>query len=192
MKRLLTLLAAALTTGFAALAQPQGPPPGGFPGAPKELSCKEKKEIGKATTEKMKSYLKLNEKQFKKLGKINKRYADVVGEEKHEAPAEKPGKIGRPIYGDETGPNYDTPRHPHPKPNGSAAGGQGSSRPTPPPGFEPGNGFPGGPGFGPSEDDIQYLAKRRAKYVKKLGKVLSADQLSEWKSRQRPFPGVDD
>ena len=188
MKKLAILLAVALTASFSALAQPFGPPPDGFPGGRppgfgpdrQELSSEEKKAIGAATTEKMKSYLELNEKQIKTLGKINKRFADVVGEEKKAG-----GTLGRPIYGDKSGPNYDTPGRPHPKKGNLEA----SDRPTPSEGFRPG---PGAPEFGPVSFDDEYLVSRRNKYVKKLGKVLSADQFKNWKSRQRPFPGVDE
>lgn len=175
-KFLTTLLAAVLTAGFAALAQPQEPGSEAISGQ-KRLSCKEKKEIGRATTEKMQSYLELNDKQIKKLDRINKRFADVVG-------AERPRTIGRPIYGDDR-PFYDTPGRPHP-----------SGR----------NGVPAS--WFRDEEILNELAmkeamaelppedatliKRRVKYVKKLGKVLTADQYSTWKSRQLPFPGVDD
>lgn len=179
MKKLAILLAAVLATGFAAVAQPQGPPPGGFPGR-QELSCKEKKEIGKATTEKMKSYLNLTEKQIRKLEKANRRFADVVGEE-------KAAKIGtaKPIYGNQSGPFYDTPGRPHPSGNNGVPGSWIKNQ-GPPPGFEAPEGQ--APADFPADPSV---VSRRSRYVKKLGKILSEEQFGHWKSRQLPFPGAD-
>ena len=153
---LATLIGATLASGFVAVAQPMGPPPS------QELSSKEKAAIGKETTANMQSYLELNAKQVKKLGRLNKRFADVVGQEKTEKRS-KP--VGRPVFGDESGPNYGRPAKP------------GRQEPM----FDVA-GFP--------EDVIsEELAARRKKYVKKLGKVLTAEQFQAWQSRQHPFPG---
>mgnify|MGYP007070251567 CR=1 FL=1 len=159
-------------TEAASMAQPAAP----------QLTKAEKAALAQERTESMTADLDLTGKQARKVGTLNKRFADVLGEVK---------PLGKPIYGGPSGPYYDTPGRPHP---GGKNGVPGSWSRNP-------DGAPaaGGIGIGPAPDSgesgpapiSEKTLKRRARYVKKLGKILTAGQFSLWKSSQRPFPGED-
>lgn len=124
------ILAALLTVGMAASAQPQGGPgfggpgqhgpgfgpgPGG-PGAPgqgQSLTSEQKAKIAKEYTDRMNSVLTLTEKQYKKAYNVNKKYADVLPRIKREHPARMKSNDG---------PHYDTPGRPHPSGNNGVPG----------------------------------------------------------------------
>ena len=120
------------------------------------------------------SNLDLSEKQEKKIERLNKRYSDVVGQEIEV-------KFGKPIYGDHNGPFYDTPGRPHPSGRNGVPGSWSHNQ--------------GGQAAQPmaasqSVEPIKVskkLLKRRAKYEKKMSKILTPDQFETWKSRQVPF-----
>lgn len=134
MKKILVLLAAAAIAVSAFAAAPVDPA---------------------ARTESMTSKLGLNERQVRKVSRLNERFADVLGEEI---------SIGKPIYGDHNGPFYDTPGRPHPS-------------------IKPAQEEPMDPKV------AEKLAKRRAKYEKKLARILTPEQFATWQEGQRPFPG---
>lgn len=117
---------------------------------PWDYSKAEKAEFAAARTEWMQEVLELSGKQLKKLSKLNRNYADVLGEEK---------PFGKPVYGGTNGPFYDTPGRPHP---GQTVSGE----------------------VAPAK-----VLKRRARYVKKLGKVLTETQFADWKTYILPLPG---
>ena len=106
-----------------------------------------------ARTESMTVKLGLNERQVRKVSRLNERFADVLGEEI---------SIGKPIYGDHNGPFYDTPGRPHPS-------------------IKPAQEEPMDPKV------VEKLAKRRARYEKKLARILTAEQFTSWQKGQKPF-----
>lgn len=131
-----------------------------------------------ARTESMTAKLGLSERQVRKVSRLNDRYADVLGEEK---------SFGKPIYGGPSGPYYDTPGRPHPS-GQNGVPGSWSRNPD------------GAPQVGPaigvataSVDDAtdakaaEKLVKRRAKYEKKLSRILTPEQFADWSEGQMPF-----
>ena len=156
MKKILILLAAAAIAVSAFAAAPVDPA---------------------ARTESMTTKLGLNERQVRKVSRLNERFADVLGEEK---------TIGRPIYGDYNGPYYDTPGRPHPSGHNGVPGSW-SKNPS------------GAPNVGSAVEEApakveqvdpkvaEKLTKRRAKYEKKLARILTPEQFTEWKEGQKPF-----
>lgn len=142
-----------------------------------------------ARTESMTAKLSLNERQVRKVSRLNARYSDVLGEEI---------VLGKPIYGGESGPYYDTPGRPHPS-GQNGVPGSWSKNP---------NGAPDGAAMGVSSaevapadgaavaDDsaagskkVEKLLKRRAKYEKKLARILTPEQFKDWSEGQKPFTG---
>ena len=142
-----------------------------------------------ARTESMTKKLGLNDRQARKVLRLNKRYSDVLGEEI---------KIGKPIHGGPEGPYYDTPGRPHPS-GQNGVPGSWSRNP---------NGAPDGAAMGVSSaevapadgaavaDDsaagskkVEKLLKRRAKYEKKLARILTPEQFKDWSEGQKPFTG---
>ena len=130
-----------------------------------------------ARTESMTKKLGLNDRQARKVYRLNLRYSDVLGEEI---------TLGRPIYGDSNGPYYDTPGRPHPSGNNGVPGSW-SKNPDGAPNV--------GPAVGVAPVQVEpmdpkvaeKLAKRRAKYEKKLARILTPEQFTEWKEGQKPF-----
>ena len=130
-----------------------------------------------ARTESMTKKLGLNERQVRKVSRLNERFADVLGEEI---------TIGKPIYGDSNGPYYDTPGRPHPSGNNGVPGSwsrnpDGAPNVGPAIGVAPAHVEPMDPKV------VEKLAKRRAKYEKKLSRILTPEQFTEWKEGQKPF-----
>lgn len=172
MKKLIFLFAVMLGTLSTAHALPQA------------LSKEEKAALAAARTESMASSLGLEGKQVKKVGCLNKRFADVLGEEK--VPI-------RPIYGDRTGPYYDTPGRPHPSGRNGVPGSWSRN--------SDGSADVFGISVGPAMDKtasssapenekaVAKALKRRAKYEKKLSRILTSEQFGIWQSRQLPFNG---
>ena len=135
-----------------------------------------------ARTESMTTNLGLNERQVRKVSRLNERFADVLGEEI---------TIGKPIYGDSNGPYYDTPGRPHPSGHNGVPGSW-SKNPDGAPNVGPAIGV--APASGVTSEDAapvskegQKLLKRRARYEKKLSRILTADQFTEWQEGQKPF-----
>ena len=130
-----------------------------------------------ARTESMTTKLGLNERQVRKVSRLNERFADVLGEEI---------TIGKPIYGDANGPYYDTPGRPHPSGNNGVPGSWSRN-----PDGAPNVGLT--VGVAPAQVEpmdpkvAEKLAKRRAKYEKKLARILTPEQFTEWKEGQKPF-----
>lgn len=161
MKKLIVLLAAATLAVSAFAADPSA--------APVDPA---------ARTESMTAKLSLNERQVRKVSRLNARYSDVLGEEI---------VLGKPIYGGESGPYYDTPGRPHPSGNNGVPGSWSKN--------------PGGaPQVGPAIDvapasaqsdakAVAKLVKRRTKYEKKLSRILTPEQFATWSEGQMPFTG---
>lgn len=158
MKKILSLLAAAALAVSALAATPVDPA---------------------ARTESMTKKLSLNERQVRKVSRLNERFADVLGEEI---------TFGKPIYGDSNGPYYDTPGRPHPSGHNGVPGSwsrnpDGAPNVGPSVGVAPAQVEPMDPKV------VEKLAKRRAKYEKKLARILTEEQFTTWSEGQRPFPG---
>ena len=130
-----------------------------------------------ARTESMTTKLGLNERQVRKVSRLNERFVDVLGEEI---------TIGRPIYGDANGPYYDTPGRPHPSGNNGVPGSW-SKNPDGAPNVGPAIGVAPAQVEPVDPKVAEKLAKRRAKYEKKLSRILTPEQFTEWKEGQKPF-----
>ena len=130
-----------------------------------------------ARTESMTTKLGLNERQVRKVSRLNERFADVLGEEI---------TIGKPIYGDSNGPYYDTPGRPHPSGNNGVPGSW-SKNPDGAPNVGPAIGVAPAQVEPVDPKVAEKLAKRRAKYEKKLARILTPEQFTEWKEGQKPF-----
>ena len=192
MKKFAMILAAALTVGIAASAQPQGGPgfggpgqhgPGYGPGAPgqeQSLTSEQKAQIAKKYTDRMHSTLTLTEKQYKKAYKVNKKYADVLPPVKRQHAARPEAARSEKKGAD--GPHYDTPGRPHPSGNNGVPGSwsrDDRERPS----LEA---VPAGEGFegqGPDEKTMKKVEKRKAAYDKKIAKVLTAEQKEAWDAK---------
>ena len=160
MKKILILLAAAAIAVSAFAAAPVDPA---------------------ARTESMTKKLGLNERQVRKVSRLNERFADVLGEEK---------TIGRPIYGDYNGPYYDTPGRPHPSGhNGVPASWYYSTGGSPLVSADAGTASSDKVAAeeAPVSKEGQKLLKRRAKYEKKLSRILTEEQFTIWQEGQKPF-----
>ena len=142
-----------------------------------------------ARTESMTKKLGLNDRQARKVLRLNMRYSDVLGEEI---------KIGKPIHGGPEGPYYDTPGRPHPSgqngvpgswsknPNGApdgAAMGVSSAE------VAPADGAAVADGSDANSKEVEKLLKRRAEYEKKLARILTPEQFKDWLEGQKPFTG---
>ena len=185
MKKIFVLLAAAVLAVSALAAVPaaasEAPATVVAPAAPVDPV---------ARTESMVSKLCLSDRQARKVLRLNKRYSDVLGEEI---------KIGKPIHGGPEGPYYDTPGRPHPSgqngvpgswsrnPNGApdgAAMGVSSAE------VAPAEGAAVAGGSAPANSKaVEKLLKRRAKYEKKLARILTPEQFKDWSEGQKPFTG---
>lgn len=158
MKKLFVLLAAALLAVSASASAPVDPA---------------------ARTESMTAKLSLNERQARKVSRLNTRYSDVLGEEI---------VLGKPIYGGESGPYYDTPGRPHPSGNNGVPGSWSKN-----PGGEPNVGPAIGVAPASAQSDasdakaVEKLVKRRTKYEKKLSRILTPEQFATWSEGQMPF-----
>lgn len=134
-----------------------------------------------ARTESMTKKLGLNDRQARKVFRLNNRYSDVLGEEI---------KIGKPIYGGPEGPYYDTPGRPHPSGQNGVPGSWSKN-----PGGEPNVGPAIGVAPASTQSDasdakaVEKLVKRRTKYEKKLSRILTPEQFKDWSEGQKPFTG---
>ena len=136
-----------------------------------------------ARTESMTANLGLSERQVRKVSRLNERFADVLGEEKI---------FGKPIYGDYDGPFYDTPGRPHPSGhNGVPASWYNNTGGSPLVSSASDVAPAGNTGAADASADkeTQKLLKRRAKYEKKLARILTEEQYTIWSEGQAPFPG---
>lgn len=184
MKKIFVLLAAAVLAVSALAAVPaaasEAPATVVAPSAPVDPV---------ARTESMTKKLGLNDRQARKVLRLNMRYSDVLGEEI---------KIGKPIHGGPEGPYYDTPGRPHPSgqngvpgswsknPNGApdgAAMGVSSAE------VAPADGAAVADGSDANSKEVKKLLKRRAKYEKKLARILTPEQFKDWSEGQKPFTG---
>ena len=161
MKKILILLAAAAIAVSAFAAAPVDPA---------------------ARTESMTKKLGLNERQVRKVSRLNERFADVLGEEI---------AFGKPIYGDYDGPFYDTPGRPHPSGhNGVPASWYYSTGGSPLVSADAGAASSDNAAAAeeaPVSKEGQKLLKRRAKYEKKLSRILTEEQFTIWQEGQKPF-----
>lgn len=184
MKKILVLLAAAVLAVSALAAVPaaasEAPATVVAPAAPVDPV---------ARTESMTKKLGLNDRQARKVLRLNMRYSDVLGEEI---------KIGKPIHGGPEGPYYDTPGRPHPSgqngvpgswsknpngaPNGAAMGVSSAE-------VAPADGAAVADGSDANSKEVKKLLKRRAKYEKKLARILTPEQFKDWSEGQKPFTG---
>ena len=184
MKKILVLLAAAVLAVSALAAVPaaasEAPATVVAPAAPVDPV---------ARTESMTKKLGLNDRQARKVFRLNNRYSDVLGEEI---------KIGKPIHGGPEGPYYDTPGRPHPSgqngvpgswsknpngaPNGAAMGVSSAE-------VAPADGAAIADGSDANSKEVEKLLKRRAKYEKKLARILTPEQFKDWSEGQKPFTG---
>lgn len=132
-----------------------------------------------ARTESMTAKLGLSERQVRKVSRLNDRYADVLGEEK---------SFGKPIYGGPSGPYYDTPGRPHPS-GQNGVPGSWSRNPDGSPDVGPAIGVSTAGGAASASDAraVEKLLKRRAKYEKKLSRILTPEQFADWSEGQMPF-----
>ena len=149
-----------------------------------------KKRIGyEQMTQIMTRDLKLDEKQQKKVAKLNKKYKTLIEGEEHKAP-----EGGRPPMGE----------RPSGGPGGMSGGGPGGG------GFGggmPGGGMPGGGGFGGgmpgggfgggprgggmpgghSQDKSYDFDKNQKKYDKAISKILSSEQMDGYQQIKPKF-----
>ena len=134
-----------------------------------------------ARTESMTAKLNLNERQVRKVSRLNARYSDVLGEEI---------VLGKPIYGSESGPYYDTPGRPHPS-GQNGVPGSWSKNPGGAPQVGPAIGVAPASAQSDASDAkaVEKLVKRRTKYEKKLSRILTPEQLAIWSEGQMPFTG---
>ncbi|MBQ3711326.1 MAG: hypothetical protein II891_02880 [Bacteroidales bacterium] len=160
MKKILVLLAAALFAVSASASTPVDPV---------------------ARTESMTKKLGLNDRQARKVFRLNNRYSDVLGEEI---------VLGKPIYGGESGPYYDTPGRPHPSGNNGVPGSW-SKNPGGAPNTGPAIGVAPASAQSNASDAkaVEKLVKRRTKYEKKLSRILTPEQFATWSEGQAPFTG---
>lgn len=164
MKKLIVLLAAATLAVSAFAADPAA--------APVDPA---------ARTESMTAKLSLNERQVRKVSRLNARYSDVLGEEI---------VLGKPIYGSESGPYYDTPGRPHPS-GQNGVPGSWSKNPGGAPQVGPAIGVAPASAQSDASDAkaVEKLVKRRTKYEKKLSRILTPEQFATWSEGQAPFTG---
>lgn len=137
-----------------------------------------------ARTESMTKKLGLNDRQARKVLRLNMRYSDVLGEEI---------KIGKPIHGGPEGPYYDTPGRPHPS-GQNGVPGSWSKNPNGAPQVGPAIGVAPASAQSDASDasdakTVEKLVKRRAKYEKKLSRILTPEQFATWSESQAPFTG---
>ena len=179
MKKILVLLAAAVLAVSALAAVPaaasEAPATVVAPAAPVDPV---------ARTESMTKKLGLNDRQARKVFRLNNRYSDVLGEEI---------KIGKPIYGGPEGPYYDTPGRPHPS-GQNGVPGSWSKNPGGAPQVGPAIGVAPASAQSDASDasdakTVEKLVKRRTKYEKKLSRILTPEQLATWSEGQAPFTG---
>ena len=138
-----------------------------------------KKRIGyEQMTQIMTKDLKLDEKQQKKVAKLNKKYKTLIEGEEHKAP-----EGGRPPMGE--------------RPSGGPSGGPGGMRGGGPGGGGFGGGMPGG-GFGggprgggmpggQSQQKSYDFDKNQKKYDKAIGKILSSEQMEGYQQIKPKF-----
>ena len=137
-----------------------------------------------ARTESMAKKLSLSERQVRKVSRLNERFTDVLGEEI---------TFGKPIYGGYDGPYYDTPGRPHPSGHNGVPGSWykstgGSPLAGPEVAVAPAeDAATAAPAPAPVSKEGKKLLKRRAKYEKKLSRILTAEQYSMWQEGQKPF-----
>ena len=176
MKKILVLLAAAVLAVSALAAVPaaasEAPATVVAPAAPVDPV---------ARTESMTKKLGLNDRQARKVFRLNNRYSDVLGEEI---------KIGKPIYGGPEGPYYDTPGRPHPS-GQNGVPGSWSKNPGGAPQVGPAIGVAPASAQSDASDAkaVEKLVKRRTKYEKKLSRILTPEQFATWSEGQAPFTG---
>jgi hypothetical protein len=140
-----------------------------------------KKRIGyEQMTQIMTTDLKLDEKQQKKVAKLNKKYKTLIEGEEHKAP-----EGGRPPMGER--PSGGGPG------GGPGGGGFGGGMPGGG-GFGggmPGGGFGGGPRGGmpggQSQDKSYDFDKNQKKYDKAIGKILSSEQMDGYQQIKPKF-----
>ena len=141
-----------------------------------------KKRIGyEQMTQIMTKDLKLNEKQQKKVAKLNKKYKTLIEGEEHKAP-----EGGRPPMGER--PSGGGPG------GGPGGGGFGGGMPGGG-GFGggmPGGGFGGGPRGGGmpgghSQDKSYDFDKNQKKYDKAISKILSSEQMDGYQQIKPKF-----
>ena len=131
-----------------------------------------KKRIGyEQMTQIMTKDLKLDEKQQKKVAKLNKKYKTLIEGEERKAP-----EGGRPPMGE--------------RPSGGGPGGMPGGGPG---GGGFGGGMPGGGGFGggmpggQSQDKSYDFDKNQKKYDKAIGKILSSEQMDGYQQIKPKF-----
>ena len=145
-----------------------------------------KKRIGyEQMTQMMTKNLKLDEKQQKKVAKLNKKYKTLIEGEERKAP-----KGGRPPMGE--------------RPSGGGPGGMPGGGPD---GGGFGGGMPGGGGFGggmpgggfgggprgggmpggQSQDKSYDFDKNQKKYDKAIGKILTSEQMDGYQQIKPKF-----
>ncbi len=170
MKKILVLLAAAVLAVSALAA---------VPAAASEAPATPVDPV--ARTKSMTAKLSLNERQVRKVSRLNARYSDVLGEEI---------KIGKPIYGGPEGPYYDTPGRPHPS-GQNGVPGSWSKNPGGAPQVGPAIGVAPASAQSDASDAkaVEKLVKRRTKYEKKLSRILTPEQFATWSEGQAPFTG---
>ncbi len=170
MKKILVLLAAAVLAVSALAA---------VPAAASEAPATPVDPV--ARTESMTKKLGLNERQVRKVSRLNARYSDVLGEEI---------VLGKPIYGGESGPYYDTPGRPHPS-GQNGVPGSWSKNPGGAPQVGPAIGVAPASAQSDASDAraVEKLVKRRTKYEKKLSRILTPEQFAIWSEGQVPFTG---
>ena len=126
-----------------------------------------KKRIGYVQmTQIMTKDLKLDEKQQKKVAKLNKKYKTLIEGEEHKAP-----EGGRPPMGE--------------RPSGGGPGGMPGGGPG-------GGGFGGGPRGGGmpgghSQDKSYDFDKNQKKYDKAISKILSSEQMDGYQQIKPKF-----
>ena len=140
-----------------------------------EPTHKRKPVTYEQVTKTMVKDLQLDEKQQKKITKLNKKYKTLIEGEQREAPGNGKPKMGeRPAGG---------------PPSGGMPGGQGGFGGGMPGGGMPGGrgGFGGGMPGGPSSENSYDYDKKQKKYDKAISKILTDKQMEGYQKIKPQF-----
>ena len=140
-----------------------------------EPTHKRKPVTYEQVTKTMVKDLQLDEKQQKKVAKLNKKYKTLIEGEQREAPGNGKPKMGERSAG---GP-----------PSGGMPGGQGGFGGGMPGGGMPGGrgGFGGGMPGGPSSENSYDYDKKQKKYDKAISKILTDKQMEGYQKIKPQF-----
>lgn len=178
MKRIALITISALVLGGNVVAQDQ------MPEKPQQMGKKPQRVSYEQMTTKMTTQLQLNEKQQKKVAKLNKKYKKLIeGEQQEGKQGQRPPMGGRPSGGPGGGG----------MPGGGGGfgggmpGGGGGGFGGGMPGGGMGGGMPGGMPGGQQQTKAYDYDKQQAKYDKALAKLLTEQQYEGYKELKPQF-----